>query len=183
MGNKLYMTEKELNERVGKQCEMEFARLSEGLFKTIGDKYEAMIKEQTMSEIDKVNNMIKEQCPEHGVLVLSMDKNEIQVPFSPFAKVEVTGYIDDSNKTILLEWNELNDINERTLLDVFGFIKAHKSVRIKSVSTRDVDMYDKEAFENEGKVVKNTKHYYNNYTSYVKSDDVKGIYLINTKLD
>ena len=182
MGNKLYMTEKELNERVGKQCEMEFARLSEGLFKTIGDKYEAMIKEQTMSEIDKVNNMIKEQCPEHGVLVLSMDKNEIQVPFSPFAKVEITGY-DKGKETLVLSWNELDGINEELLLDIFRFIKAYDSVRIKSVSTRDVDMYDKEAFENEGKVVKNTKHYYNNYTSYVKSDDVKGIYLINTKLD
>lgn len=182
MGNKLYMTEKELNERVGKQCEMEFARLSEGLFKTIGDKYEAMIKEQTMSEIDKVNNMIKEQCPEHGVLVLSMDKNEIQVPFSPFAKVEITGY-DKGKETLVLSWNELDGINEELLLDTFRFIKAYESVRIKSVSTRDVDMYDKEAFENEGKVVKNTKHYYNNYTSYVKSDDVKGIYLINTKLD
>jgi hypothetical protein len=90
MSNKIVLSEKQLEERVGKQCELEFKRLTENLFKNISDKYEDMVKEQTRSEIDKVNNSIKEQCPEHGALVFVIDKNEIHVPFYPTSEVKIS---------------------------------------------------------------------------------------------
>lgn len=183
MANKICLSEKEFTEKVGKQCENEFKKLTENLFKNISDKYEAMVKEQTMSEIDRVNNSIKEQCPEHGALVMIIDKNEVHVPFYPLSKVSITGFVrgtKDVDKTLELGWEQLNEDNVQTVID---FIGTYDLVKIKTVTARDVEFYDKEAFETEGKVVKNTRHYYNNYNAYVPVSAIQGIYLVNTKLD
>ena len=173
--NKLVLSEKQLEERVGKQCELEFKRLTENLFKNISDKYEDMVKEQTRSEIDKVNNSIKEQCPEHGALVFVIDKNEIHVPFYPTSEVKITA--DD--KSIELKFE---DFKQDGIERVIDFINDKDLIKVNTITAREVEFYDKEAFENEGKVVKDIKHYYNNYVAYVDPADIKGIYLVNTEL-
>ena len=173
--NKIVLSEKQLEERVGKQCELEFKRLTENLFKNISDKYEDMVKEQTRSEIDKVNNSIKEQCPEHGALVLVIDKNEIHVPF--YNTSEVTVSAEDKSITLKME-----DFREDGLEKVIKFMEDKDLVKVNVITAREVEFYDKDAFENEGKVIKDIKHYYNNYNAYVNPDDIRGIYLVNTEL-
>lgn len=180
MATKICLSEKELTERIGKQCENEFKRLTETLFKNVSEKYEDMVKEQTKSEIDRVNASIKEQCPEHGALVFIIDKNEVHVPFYPTSKVFISGYSNkDQEKTLELDWEHLT---EDRITDIIGFISTYDFVKVNTITARDVEFYDKEAFENEGKVIKDVKHYYNNYTAYVNPTDIKGIYLVNTEL-
>lgn len=175
MATKICLSEKELTERIGKQCELEFKRLTENLFKNISDKYEDMVKEQTRSEIDKVNNSIKEQCPEHGALVFVIDKNEIHVPFYPTSEVKISA----GDELIELKFEDFKQDGVERVID---FIADKDLVKVNTITAREVEFYDKEAFENEGKVVKDIKHYYNNYTAYVSPADIRGIYLVNTEL-
>lgn len=181
MANKICLSEKELTERVGKQCELEFKRLTDNLFNKISDKYEEMVKEQTKSEIDKVNESITSQCPSHGALVIVLDKNEIHVPFYPLSKVSITGYSHkDQEKTLELDWEYLT---EDKVKDITEFMATYDLVKLKTVTARDVEIYDKEAFEKDGQIVKNTKHYFNNFVAYCSVNDIRGIYLINAQLD
>ncbi len=175
MATKICLSEKELTERIGKQCENEFKRLTETLFKNVSEKYEDMVKEQTKSEIDRVNASIKEQCPEHGALVFIIDKNEIHVPFYTTSKVKFTS----EDKSLELTFDDFKD---NAVEKVIEFISDKDLVKVNTITAREVEFYDKEAFENEGKVIKDVKHYYNNYTAYVNPTDIRGIYLVNTEL-
>lgn len=185
MATKVVMSEKEFKEKVGKQCEEEFARLSNGLFNQITTKYEDMIKEQTKSEIDKVNDSIKAQCPTNGALVLMLDRNEITVPFTDTSKVYITGFNEASlkgeedYKTLELTKEHLIEDN---LLDIMGFIKSHYLVKIRVITGRDVELYNKELFESEGKVEKENHTYETDYCTVVNPLLVSSLYLVNAEL-
>ena len=136
MANKICLSEKELTERVGKQCELEFKRLTDNLFNKISDKYEEMIKEQTKNEIDKVNESITSQCPSHGALVIVLDKNEIHVPFYPLSKVYITGYSHkDQEKTLELDWEYLT---EDKIKDITDFMSSYDLIKLKTVLQKTI---------------------------------------------
>lgn len=182
MATKISLSEKDLKELVGKQCEMEFARLSNDTFNKVTEKYEAMIKEQTTSEIDKVNDAIKQQCPVHGAIVFVLDRTEITVPFGEHSKIDICGFNKDlsEDKTLHLDYDMIND---KTLLDVISFIAPYHVVKFTVNTGRDVYLYDKEAFDKDGKIVKEDKVYNTKYVSLIEPSKVTSAYFVNATLD
>lgn len=177
-----YISEKNLKEEVGKQCELEFQKLSNDLLKKVTDKYEEMVKENLKSEIDKVNESITSQCPTKGAIVLVLDKNEITVPFTELSKVKITAIKDDltEDKSFELEYKDLTNDH---LIDIISFTLGTRLVRFDVTTGREVELYDKDAFEKEGKVVQYTKVYETKYSTLLNTASITSIYLVNAKLD
>ena len=177
---KITMSETELTKRIGTQCENEFKRLSNDLFNQITTKYEDMIKEQTKSEIDKVNDAIKAQCPTTGALVFNLDRVETTVPFSEHSVVKIIGYVDgQEDKSLVLNKDYLTEAN---LSEIVSFILTYKFVKVLVETGKDVEFYDKDAFEKEDKVVKVNKVYSTKFTTLLNTSKISSIYLVNADL-
>ena len=176
------ISEKKLKEEVGKQCEVEFQRLSNNLLKQVTDKYETMVQENLTSEIDKVNESILSQCPTKGAIVLVLDKNEVTVPFTDLSRVKITGIKEDLSEDKSFELG-YEDLSNAHLMDIISFTLGTPFVRFDVTTGREVELYDKDAFEKENKVVKYAKKYETKYSTLLNTRSITSIYLVNASLN